>query len=262
MAKGSTASRLPVGLWAIVPPPPWHYSGDVVGVEYWADPKATAAFLPEGLTPDPVSNGHVTMMFLDLQVTARKEEYLDPARYQYRAALMLIDARRGDMPVSFCPLTFVDNDSAMARGWVHGFPNRLGSIYLTRTFAAPGPAMAPVAAGGRFAASLSRHGRRLADARITLEQQDENTHAMLDRPTLRLRQFPRLEAVEPGQPEVNEFAEMPADKIRVVDLWVGDAEFDIPDAYGEELSSLVPVRVGSGFRYGLAFSTGDLRVVS
>ena len=253
-----TASHLPIGLSAIVPPPPWHYSGDVVGVEYWADPKATAAFLPEGLTPDPVSNGHAMMMFLDLQVTARKEEYLDPARYQYRAALVLLDAHWGDIPVSFCPLTFIDNDAAMARGWIQGFPNLPGSIYLTRTFAAQSPAMAPVAAGGRFAASLSRHGRRLADARITLEEKVENTHAMLDRPTLRLRQFPQL---EPNQPEVNEFAELPADKIRVVDLWVGDAEFDVPDARGEELHSLAPIRVGSGFRYGLAFSTSDLRVL-
>lgn len=261
MVKGFTASRLPIGLSAIVPPPPWHYSGDVVGVEYWADPKATAALLPEGLTPDPVSNGHAMMMFLDLQVTARKEEYLDPACYQYRAALVLIDAQWEETPISFCSLTFVDNDAAMARGWIQGFPNLPGSIYLTRTFAAESPAMAPVAAGGRFAASLSRHGRRLADARITLEEQVENTHAMLDRPTLRLRQFPRLEMPKPNQPEVNEFAELPAEKIRVVDLWVGDAEFDVSGARGEELSGLAPIRVGSGFRYSLAFSTSDLRVL-
>src|SRR5712672_2001914 len=35
------------------PPPPWHYASDIVGVEYWADPKATAALLPPGLAADP-----------------------------------------------------------------------------------------------------------------------------------------------------------------------------------------------------------------
>ena len=52
MVKGFTLPRSPLGLAAIDPPPPWHYSGDAVGVEYWADPNATAAFLPEGLSPD------------------------------------------------------------------------------------------------------------------------------------------------------------------------------------------------------------------
>ena len=76
--------------------------------------------------------------------------------------------------------------------------------------------MAPITAGGRFAASLSRYGQRLAEARITLEDQVENTHAMLDRPTLRLLQFPKLELMNPTPPEVNEFAELPPDKVHVM----------------------------------------------
>ena len=50
MVRGFTVPRSPLGLAAIDPPPPWHYSGDVIGVEYWADPRATAA------TAAPVRN--------------------------------------------------------------------------------------------------------------------------------------------------------------------------------------------------------------
>jgi hypothetical protein len=140
MTKGFTVPRSPLGLAAIAPRPPWHVSADVVGVEYWADPGATAAFLPEGLTPDPVSNGHVVMFFADCQFTARNEEHADPARYQYREALVLVDARWRDTPLTYCPLIYVDNDAAMARGWLMGLPSRFGSIFQTRTFAAASPA--------------------------------------------------------------------------------------------------------------------------
>ena len=261
MVKGFTVPRSPLGLAAIDPPPPWHYSSDVVGVEYWADPEATAAFLPDGLTPDPDTNGHAAMMFLDWQFTAQHEEYLDPARYQYREAFILIDARWGDMPVTFCPLIYVDNDAALARGWIQGFPKRMGSIFQTRTFAAPSLAMAPVAAGGRFGASLSSHGVRLAEARVTLQRQVADPTTMFNRPTALKRYFPRLEKARIEEPAVDELTLSLTDDLRMVDLWVGDAELSIPQAAGEEMHSLAPVRVGSGFRYGLAYSVTDLRVL-
>ena len=53
------------------------------------------------------------------------------------------------------------NDAALARGWAQGFPKKLGSIFQTRTYAAPSPAASPVKPGARFGASLS--ARRLSD---------------------------------------------------------------------------------------------------
>src|SRR5882762_8644967 len=157
MLKGFTVPRSPFGQAALTPPPPWHYAGDVVGVEFWTDPTAAAATLPSGLAPDPKSNGHAVMMFLDWQFTAQDDELLDPARYQYR-----------DTAVMWCPYIYVDNDAALARGWTQGFPKKMGSIFQTRTFAAASPAAAPIVPGGRFGASLSAHGQRLAEACITL----------------------------------------------------------------------------------------------
>ena len=43
MLKGFTVPKSPFGQAALTPPPPWHYSSDVVGVEFWTDPEATAA---------------------------------------------------------------------------------------------------------------------------------------------------------------------------------------------------------------------------
>ena len=174
MLKGFTVPKSPFGQAALTPPPPWHYAGDAVGVEFWTDPEATAATLPNGLSRDPKSNGRAAMMFLDWQFTAQDDEYLDPARYQYREALILVHAMYRDVPVMWCPYIYVDNDAALACGWTQGFPKKMGSIFQTRSFAVAGPAAAPVASGSRFGASLSAHGQRLAEACVTLHEPVEN----------------------------------------------------------------------------------------
>jgi hypothetical protein len=261
VVKGFTVPRSPLGLAAIDPPPPWYYSGDVLGAEFWADPAATAALLPEGLTPDPETNGHAALMFVDWQFTASNDDYLDPARYQYREAFVTIDARWGEMKVTFCPFIYVDNDAAMVRGWTQGFPKQLGSICQTRTFAARSPATAPVEPGGRFAGSLSCHGQRLADVKVILQQTVADPTTLFNRPSALLRYFPRLEKDKLDKPAVNELTLSLTDNLQIVDLWIGAAEISFPDVPNEELSALKPVKVGAGFRYGLAYSVTDLRIL-
>jgi hypothetical protein len=260
-AQGFTVPKSPFGQAALTPPPPWHYSSDVVGVEFWADPKAAAATLPRGLSPDPKSNGHAIMMFLDWQFTAQDDEFLDPARYQYREAFVLLDAMYGDMPVMWCPYIYVDNDAALARGWTQGFPKKMGSIFQTRSFAAASAAAAPVVPGGRFGASLSAHGERLAEACITLRKPVENGLSLLTRPTVLLRYFPRLAAGYHDKPAVDELAMSITDDLTVANAWVGEGELHFPDAKGEELHTLAPKRIESGFRYSLAYSVTDLKIL-
>ena len=261
MSKGFTLPKSPFGQAALAPPPPWHYSGDAVGVAFWTDPGATAATLPSGLTPDPQSNGHCIMMFLDRQFTAQDDEYLDAARYQYREAFVLLDAMYGDTPVMWCPYVFVDNDAALARGWTQGFPKKLGSIFQTRSYAAQSPAAAPLAPGSRFGASLSAHGQRLAEARITLRDPVEDGLSLLGRPTVLLRYFPRLAAGHQDEPAVNELTMSIADNLAVAEAWIGDGELNLPEAHGEELHALAPIRMESGFRYSLAYSVTDLKIL-
>jgi hypothetical protein len=114
MLKGFTVPKSPFGQAVLTPPPPWHYVGDAVGVEIWTDPERTAATLPNGLPRDPNSNGRAVMMFLNRQFTTRDDEYLDPARYQYREAFILVDSMYRDVSVMWCPYIYADNDAALA----------------------------------------------------------------------------------------------------------------------------------------------------
>jgi acetoacetate decarboxylase len=261
MLKGFTVPKSPFGQAALTPPPPWHYAGDAVGVEYWTDPDATAATLPHGLSRDPKSNGRAVMMFLDWQFTAQNDEYLDPARYQYREAFILVYAMYRDEPVMWCPYIYVDNDAALACGWTRGFPKKIGSIFQTRSFAVAGPAAVPVASGSRFGASLSAHGQRLAEACVTLRKPAEAGPSLLDRPTVLLRYFPRLAAGHQDKPAVNELAMSITDNLTIADAWTGEGELNLREANGEELHALAPNRIESGFRYSLSYSVSDLKIL-
>jgi hypothetical protein len=55
MLKGFTVPRSPLGTAALTPPPPWHYAGDVLAVEFWSDPEASADILPEDVKLDALS---------------------------------------------------------------------------------------------------------------------------------------------------------------------------------------------------------------
>ena len=137
MLEGYTVPLSPRGIANLAAKPPWHYAGSIVGAEFWTDPAAAAATLPEGLTPDPDTNGHGVALFIDWQYNGSRDEYLDPVRSQYHEFFVLMDARWGDTPVSWCPYIYVDNDHAMARGWIQGFPKKLGTVTQTRAFTVP-----------------------------------------------------------------------------------------------------------------------------
>ena len=47
--QGYSIPRTRTGRASLVPPPPWHYVGDFLVVDYWADPDAVRGVLPEGL---------------------------------------------------------------------------------------------------------------------------------------------------------------------------------------------------------------------
>jgi acetoacetate decarboxylase len=51
------------------------------------------------------------------------------------------------------------------------------------------------------------------------------------------------------------------DNLTVAEAWVGEGELNLPEAHGEELHTLAPSRVLSGFRYSLSYSVTDLRIL-
>ncbi|KAL7926078.1 acetoacetate decarboxylase [Trichoderma austrokoningii] len=262
MLSGFSVPLTPSGRSSLVSPPPWHYSSDCLAIEYFANPAAIAALLPPGLTPDPSSPGRAFLWFLDWQFTGSDDELTDPARYQYREAFILVEALLdGNKPVNYCPYIFVDNDAAIARGWAQGFPKKHASVFQTRSFAAPGPAAAPLERGSRFGASVSAHGERIATARVQLEEEVADPRTVFNRPTVMRRYFPQLVAARQDRPAVDELTMSLTDDLHIVNVWAGAAEVTIPEVFGEEVHLIAPLRVGRGYRFGMSYSVTDLRVL-
>ena len=117
MVRGYSAPRTPQGRSSLVPAPPWHYVGDLLVVDYWADPQAAAAVLPAPLEPHP-DGGRAAAIFVDWQsCSSTGEELLDPSRSQYKEFFITVNALYEGEEVAYCPYIWVDRDFAMARGW-------------------------------------------------------------------------------------------------------------------------------------------------
>src|SRR6201987_1080657 len=159
MLNGFTAPRSPLGAPALVPSPPWHFAGGGLAVEFWHDPDISVHILPAGVELDSKSPGHSVALFTDYQFTAQNDEYLDPSRYQCRGFSVLLDAMWKGSRIAWCPYCYVDNDAAVLRGWIQGYPKKLGRVHQTRTFAATSPASAPLASDSKFAAGMSSNGQ-------------------------------------------------------------------------------------------------------
>jgi acetoacetate decarboxylase len=259
MLKGFNVPLTPKGLSTLNPAPPWHYSCDFLTVEFWADPKAVAAYLPEGLDADEAGEGHAGAFFLDWQFTGENEEYLDPARYQYREFFILLDALYKGQPVTYCPYMFVDNDAALARGWAQGYPKRIGSIFQTRLHAASGKAGPQLAEGSKFAASMSAGGKRMAECLVTLRVPVADTSAFSQRPVVNQIHVPQLAAEKQDTPALHKLVMTIPHHLKVEQLWSGEAILTFPPSRGEELSDLEPVRTGFGARASMSFIVDDLK---
>jgi acetoacetate decarboxylase len=259
--KGFHYPLTPKGESTLNPPPPWYYSSDFLSIEFWADPSPVAATLPPGLQLDPSSAGHANALFYDWQFSGSNEEYLDPARYQYREFFILLDALFEGKPVSYCPYIFVDNDAALARGWTQGYPKRLGSVFQTRYYAATGKAGPALASGSKFAGTVSASGQRLARGVVTLRQPVKNLSTLNQRPIVNLLHYPWLAADKRDRPAIHELVENVPHDVKIEHAWIGDGVLELPVCKGEELSDLAPIRCGSGIRASLAYVVDDLKTL-
>jgi acetoacetate decarboxylase len=164
-------------------------------------------------------------------------------------------------PVTTCPYIWVDRDFALARGWVQGFPKKLGSIHMTRLFPLSSKAGPELAAGARFAGTLAAADRRLAFGALTLGRESAEGPTHNDPPLVNVRHFPRLAAGQHDEPAVHELVRARSRDRTISPIWEGTAELELYPAPNEELAALAPLRVGKGFRFTFAYTVEDLETV-
>ena len=258
---GYTVPRTPTGRASLVPPPPWHYVGDFVVVDFWANPEAAVSLLPEGLEPHP-DPGRCAAVFADWQSCSdSREELLDPVRSHYREFYLVVSALVGDEEVTTCPFIWVDQDFALARGWIQGFPKKRGEVWMTRTYALQCRAAPGLRLGSQFGATCSARGRAIARAAVRLERPSETGSLHTAPPIVNVRHFPRLAAGHHDDPAVHELVRARSRDRAVSEVWEGAAELELFDAPAEEHTLLAPARIARGYRFTFAYTVDDLETV-
>jgi acetoacetate decarboxylase len=255
--QGFMLPRTPEGRASIVPPPPWHYSGDVLTIEYRTDPTNVAALLPLGVEPAEEDPGAVAIIWADWQSCgADGEELLDPVRSQYKEAFVVVRCRHGGETYSRCVYIWVDKDFALARGWYQGYPKKLGSIWMTRpvTVGKAGPRLEP---GGTFGATLAANDRRLADVTLTLTGESDTGGFVNALPMLHSRWMPNIDPSRPAS--LDELVTMHSKDVELSPVWSGTANVTLHAAPGEELSALEPQEMIAGYwrQVGATFAGGS-----
>ena len=258
MIHGYSLPLSPGGKASLVPAPPWHYVGDFNVIDYWADPAAVAAVLPPGLTPYPDDPGRAAALFVDWQSCSDDGgELLDPVRGQYKEFFIVVNAMLGDEHVTTCPYIWVDTDFALMRGWIQGFPKKLASIHMTRSFG-----LDCKAEGRTFAGTVQAYDRRVAEGTVTPERLSESGPVHNDPPLINHRHFPRLAAGQHADPAVDELVRAKSADRSISPIHEGPATLALLPSPGEEHTALAPVKVGTGYRFQFAYTVTDLETVT
>jgi enduracididine biosynthesis enzyme MppR len=238
----------PSGTSAMLTPPPWHFSGNVIMVDYRVDPDAAAEFLPPGLDPgaDP---GAAAAVFAEWQWCSDSgAELSDPQRCQFGEFLILLSCQFQGRPMVRCPYAWVDAPVPMVRGWVQGMPKQFGAIHQTRPIPV-GRAGSPVGAGGRFAGALSTFGRRLVEAEVRLTGRTEQPPLLHTLPMAHTRITPTW---LPGESQDAALVSSEVSDVEFSEVYRGEARLNWLAELNDDLATLAPIEAGAGYVFSYA----------
>ncbi|HHC09084.1 MAG TPA: hypothetical protein ENK55_10265 [Actinobacteria bacterium] len=255
---GWTLPLTPTGRSQLVPPPPWRYSGEIIGVDFRADPDRVAAYLPEGL--EPVGDGSASFVFADWCSAADVDPLVrdDPARGQYKEAYLVLHARLGGRRAGRVPFIWVDSDLSLVRGLVQGFPKKLGDIAMTRPveLGVGGYRKEP---GARFTGHVTALGRRVVTARVELAEVRDGWYPPgIATPLVHTRLWP---AIDRDEPAVAELSRAKIEGFELGEVLVGPATLEFGESEFDEIADLAPIEVGEGYVCSVAFGVVGGEVV-
>lgn len=242
----------PKGLASTLTPPPWHYSGEVIAVEFEMSREQIAALLPDDL--EPSDSTECLAVFADWCSAADTDPRLlsDPRRGQYKEAFIVIPTRANGGPAGRVPYIWVDNEVAHARGQVQGFPKKLGDIHMSRAVAI-GRGGPKREVGNTFVGTLSAMGRLLMRVSVTLTEAitPAQLPVLLVAPQIHTRYLPSL---DPASPAAHAHSMNVLTDVAAGQALAGTAELEFLPSEHEELADLGITRIGKGYVVSIAMT--------
>lgn len=251
--KGYSNPVSPKGLASLIEPVPHHISAEAIQIVYRIDEEVARAYLPEGL--EPVDGGLAYAYVADMMkvsATDLDQPFNNPERSQYKEGLVGIYCEHKGMRGRFSAFIWVNQDWSAFFGHVMGWGKKIGHVNMTK-LQHWNPGVPPFGPGTKLRGTVDRHGRRLLDIGIELEEQlpDEGIPAYGHR-TFLYRYFP---GTGPDAKEVRQLLTLPLENARTIDCWRGKGFVNLGDSDNEELLPLKPLEIVDAYYFKRGWTT-------
>ncbi len=250
--KGYMLPLSPEGRASLMDAPPWHYGGDVMHLTFTAEEKKARALLPPPLEPGP-NPGEGAVWFVEwVSVSAANPDlsFINPERSMYRECIVMVKCQFQGTPGYYVPYIWVDNDFTLMRGFVQGFPKKLGRVHITRLHD-----LTPKVGGKRVGAKMKgicvSHEERIVEGSLIFTRQVGPGEVPAVRFYL-MRHFPDF--ANPDKPIVHDLMVSNVTDVKIGEAWAGDGDVRFMPSVLEEVADLGPVSVGEGFFFQIGIT--------
>jgi acetoacetate decarboxylase len=222
--RGFTLPFSPRGIGSAVKPPPWHFALDCLLFDYRIEPAALRAYLPAGLEVDPEAPGAVQIAICDgscVSAEDRDQAARAPGEVNYRECLVKLGCLHRGERIWHVAVSWVTNDHSLLRGFLMGFPKRLGEVDVTNFHRLGGHA------GGRAAGQRLGARVRTSDG-LSLHQVQHCDHKIdaLAPPARAFVMRRCIPALTPGS-SADELVRLVVRSSTTSDIWTGPGEMQI-----------------------------------
>ena len=257
--KGYMLPLSPGGKASLLDAPPWHYGGDVMHLVFKTDPAKARALLPEPLELG-TNPGEGAVWFVEwVSVSEANPDlaFINPERSIYHECIIMRRCQFEGTPGDYVPYIWVDNDFTLMRGFVQGFPKKLGRVHVTKLHPLT-PKVGGKKPGARMKGICVAHEERIVEGSLTLREQvgPEGVPAVK---FFLMRHFPDYE--NPAKPLVHDLTVSSVVDARVADAWAGDADIAFAPSPFEEVADLAPIEVGGGFAFSMGITITGGKVI-
>ena len=256
--KGYMLPLSPEGRASLMDPPPWHYGGEVMHLNFISDPEKAKALIPPPLEAGP-NPGEGAVWFVEwVSVSDQNPDlsFVNPERSIYRECIVMLRCLFQGEPGYYVPYIWVDNDFTLMRGFIQGFPKKLGRVHITKLHPLT-PKVGGRKVGARIKGICVSHEERIVEGSLVFTRKAGEDEAPAVRFYL-MRHFPDFE--NPDRPLVHDITMSLVSNVKVEDVWAGDADIQFMPSPFEEAADLGPVKATGGFSFsiGLTISGGKV----
>lgn len=253
MLRGYSNPLSPTGEAALVDPTPHHISAEAIQIVFRIDEKVAQDYLPPPLKP--IEGGLAFAYVADMVKVPDQDpemHFHNPERTQYMEGIVGLYCEYEGMRGRYSPYIWVTRDWSMLFGHIMGWGKKIGNVHLTKIHAV-NPAMGELKPGMKLRGVVDRHGYRVLDIGIELEEKlpDDGVPAYGNR-TFLLRYFP---SVGPEVPPVHQLLVMQLTSVRTVDAWKGRGFVKLGESDNEALLPLQPKEIVGAYYFKRGWTT-------